>query len=779
MRYLPFLLLLLPTLAHAEYPTPAQAGFHHCALIYEAPTRGVAELMPYVADEHGWLFDSFLFLRQSTSKGVSNLEGQTRMPDWQEHFTRWFGKDRDLAALDETIEQATKRLGPVARRPIMLSIPYPSALVKDFGDVDGDGQSEDLSTPQGQEKVARWYVAEAQRQFAAAGFRHLSLWGLYWMNEGVSDSEKATMRTYSRAIHDAGLRFLWIPWYHAPNWRNWRELGFDVAIMQPNYAFLETHHGNVRRNRLAVNATDAREGGLGVEIELPMTLSIPGSPRLFLEYLRDGAASRYGYQQAATAYYLGSQWIEKLAAARDPLYAALAAYVRGETVPEPDAARNWMVGGKSAPFLGDQDLSVGRPISGAEAAFPASQSEALDVFFDEPGEPWTGMIRVEGRTAGGQAWQPAGWLLRSSKVADDGRFQVATVPLCGTWTQLRVSFDGETPPNVAELTAQPPTLGGCTAHLAYRKRYQVYPAEAARYGDDGYELTDGVIPEKGFSSGKTVGWSSLPVAVTVDLGEVMDIEKAELCLQYDEGAAVFYPRSSLVMLSTDNPPPGHPNGMGAAPANFAWIAPGAPVIDYRRSDTDFDAHIPFVPSRPVRARYVTFLAQANVWLMLSEIRVFSGGRNVVLGKPYTLQPAPAAVRGYASYPDDGQLLTDGIVASGFSIGTVYGWSDGKERTIEVDLAREARLDEVTVWSVTGSHAGIYLPSAVKLAVSDDGKTWEDVGAATAGTAPDEPSTACPFTLKLKGQKARYLRAVVTPSKGWSMVSEIQVCGKEE
>ncbi|MEI6500843.1 MAG: hypothetical protein WCP21_07430, partial [Armatimonadota bacterium] len=100
MRYLPCLLLLTATLAHAEYPTPQQAGFHHCALLYESAPRGVAELLPYVADERGWLFDAFLFLRQGTSRHVSTLDGQTTLPDWQEHFATWFQPDRDLTALD-------------------------------------------------------------------------------------------------------------------------------------------------------------------------------------------------------------------------------------------------------------------------------------------------------------------------------------------------------------------------------------------------------------------------------------------------------------------------------------------------------------------------------------------------------------------------------------------------------------------------------------------------------------------------------------------------------
>jgi hypothetical protein len=205
--------------------------------------------------------------------------------------------------------------------------------------------------------------------------------------------------------------------------------------------------------------------------------------------------------------------------------------------------------------------------------------------------------------------------------------------------------------------------------------------------------------------------------------------------------------------------------------------PGEAVVDHQRNATDLDAHYPFVPAKPVKARYATFVAQANVWLMLSEIRLFSGGRNVIAGKPYTLQPPPTAVRGYASYPDDGLLLTDGIVANGFSISTVYGWSNDKERTVEVDLGRLCRVDEVTAWSVTGSHAAIFLPKQVRLALSNDGAQWREVGTAGPPAIPDEPSVAAPFAFKLGPDTARYLRVTVTPSRNWCMISEIEVKGQ--
>lgn len=778
MRYLLCCLCvsLLVGAAHADYPTPQAAGFHHCALIYETSQRGVAQLTPYAADERGWLFDAFLFLRFQTSTGVSCSYGQTRLADWRDQLDTWFAPGRDLAALDQALEQLSTRFGPPPPRRVMLSIPYPHPALDDFGDVDGDGTTEDLSTAQGRESVARWYVAEVMRRFAAADFRHLQLWGLYWMREDVSDADAPAIAAFSRAIHEASLRLLWIPYYHAPNWSRWRELGFDVAIMQPNYAFLRTHHGSVRRNRLAINAADARAHGLGVEIELPMSLHFPGAPRLFREYLRDGAAERYGYQHAATAYYLGTDWIEKLAAARDPLYADLAAYVHGDTLPEPDLPVHWEIAGEPAPWLSDRFLTAGRPLSAAQATVPPQPLEALDVFLDEPDTLWTGLLRVDGQPAPGEPWQPVGWALRSGRRADDRRYQVVTVPLRGSWHTLRLRCDGDALPTIAELTPLGPTLTSAPSHLALGASYQVSPPDPPYYGDSGCELTDGTIPDTGFPSGQTVGWIGATAAVTFDLGDLVEITGGEAHLQGGSGAGVFWPRTAVLLLAADYPPPPRGEGLGAPPSGLVSVPSAELVLDRTRSATDQDGHLSFIPAHPVQARFATFLFQPHGWLMLSELRLLSGDRNVLAGRPYRLQPAPTPVRNDPGYPDDGLLLTDGIIAQSFGRSLVYGWADATERTIEVDLGRTCSVDEIVVWSLTGSRAAIFLPSSVKLSLSEDGQTWIDLGEASPATVPEEPPTPCRFTLSLERQPARFFRVVVTPSTGWSMLSEIQISG---
>lgn len=777
---LPCLIIVVTaSLAGAEYPTPEAAGFHHCALIYECELRGPAELAWYVANDDGWLFDAFLFLHQRAVSGQATMNGTTDRADWEGQLDTWFAPGRDLHALDEAIEAATRQHGPVSPRQVMLSIPYPHREVTDFGDVDGDGVSEDLSTPQGRTRVAQWYIAEAQRRFAAAGFRHLELWGLYWMNEGASDADIAVVRQFSDAVHAAGARMLWIPWFMAPGWERWREMGIDVAIMQPNYAFLTVHGGKIRRNRLVINARAARREGLGVEIELAMAWRLPGAALLFRHYLRDGAPEREGYQQAATAYYLGRNAVEDMATSPEPaeraIYDDLCTYVQNGLVAEPDPPVAWQADGADAPWLGDHSLDEGRPIREAEAAVPAQGWGALDVMLHEPEVSWTGLVTVEGQAQAGAPWEAAGWALRAQGSERDRPWQVVTVPLAGSWERLRVRFDGgDEAPSVSELTPQPPLFEG-TPHLATGAPYSFSHPDEALYGDSGGELTDRRIPETGFPSGETVGWTGPPATISFDLGAPTEITSAEVHLQGGSYAAVNWPQSAM-MLVADDAPARRTTGIGPVPENLRWLAPGPVVVDRRRSERDLDGHLTFRAGAPLRARFVTFIMEPAGHLMVSEIRIFSGADNVVAGREYALEPPPTPRRAPESYPDDGRKLTDGQI-TGFAPRSVVGWRDDEERTVVVDLQAPCRVDEVLVWTLTGSRYGIIPLPGATVALSEDGQTWREAGSAEVAPAPADPSTACAATIDAGGERARYVRVTVQRTSGWAMLSEIEVRGE--
>lgn len=773
------ILLSAAAVAGAEYPTTQQAGFHHCVLIYEAKVRGVEQFAYYVANDNGYLFDAFLFLHQLTKSGKSTFYGETQKADWDDELETWFAPGRDLHALDEALERAKEKHGPVAKRQVMLTIPYPNAKVKDFGDVDGDGIGEDLASSEGRAKVAKWYIETTARRFAEAGFRNLEFWGLYWMNEGASDADVAIVRQFSDAVHAASKRMLWIPWYLAPGWQRWREMGVDVAIMQPNYAFLTIHRGSIQRNRLIANARFARREGMGVEIEMPMSWRLPGGPLLFRHYLRDGAADREGYQQAATAYYLNGTTVEELGVSTDPkaqaLYTDLCAYVQNQTVAEPDAAAQWLVQGKIAPWLGDHRQTQGRPVLEAEAAVPRRLYGTLEVMLHEPEQSWRGMVVVEGRGSAGAHWQPAGWALRSQRTERDGPWQAFSVPIAGGWERLRVKFSGAYgAPCVSELTPQPPLFEGAV-HLAQDAPYTWSGQAQPLYGDSGGELTDGRIPEAGFPSGETVGWTGPPATISFDLQSPAELTHAEVHLQGGSYAAVNWPRSAVMMVSDDEPAR-RTAGTGALPSNLTWVAPEPVVVDRKRSETDLDGHLTFRPSRPVRGRYVTFVMEPIVHLMVSEICLFSDGQNIVAGKEYVLQPPPSPRKMPETYPDDGRKLTDGQITD-FAPRAIVGWHDEAEHTAVVDLQSPCRVDQVLVWTMIGATVGIAPLASATVSLSTDGRTWREAGTAEPAVVPPSPSTPCACTVDTKGQIARYVQVVARRGQGWGMLSEIEVRGE--
>ncbi len=768
----------------AGYPAPAEAGFHHCALIYDAPARGPAAFAPYVSLGKDWLFDAFLFLVQRSGRGIPTMTGQTTREDWQYHLDQWFTPGRDLHALEAALAEAAGRLGDPSPRAIILSVPYLHREVRDFGDVDGDGLSEDLSTPTGRQAVLRWYLDSARQRFASAGYRRLSLWGFYYMNETVSTADAAAARLLADEVHSRGLRVLWIPWYRAAGWESWREFGFDVAILQPNYAFVSVHLGSIRRNRLAVAADLAAGAGMGVEIELPMALAEPAGHRLFRHYLRDGAPDRCGYQAAATAYYLGATSVEELAASTDParrrLYEDLASYVAGRVVPEPDPDVSWTAAGRPVPALGDHRLAEAVPgVSEAECRFEVPRDVAtIDIFLHETGDPWRGTALVE--TLGGDGrWQPGGWALRPCANPHDSRWQAVTVPVLQRASGLRVRLSPATAspsPAVAEITALPPEFGKVHVHRAWCRPYRFDPEPVARYPDSGGELTDGEVAG-GFPTGKTVGWIGTSCAVLFDLGTEVPLTGAEAYLQGGGYAAVNWPASAVLLAARDQAPPVLHRGLGALPEGFVWVPAGPPVMDRTRSPHDMDGHLVYAFDPPVVARHVAFQFDPSGWLMLSELRLLSDSRNVAAGLPYTLTPPPTPAASAGPYGDDGRRLTDGVVAERFAPAAVTGWSDPRPRTVEVDLGRTVPLSAVTAWSLGGGHAGIFAPASARFEISEDFQTWRPAGEAARPSLDETARTSVPVPFHASlpaGAAARRVRVTVSGTQGWTMLSEVEV-----
>lgn len=313
------------------YPKPGSqqaGGARHIVLTYtgyyqdpSVTTWDPSDYAPYVVyidreyQVKDWFFDTFLMLPLGTASSGRSYVGEKEKPsnqaDWQEFADKLFEQEHQLAALNEAVRIQKERLNdPSYRAKVILTTVYPSPFQKAFGDVDGDGKVENLDprsvgsevSLRNRVAVARWFLNQLLQRWKDARYEHLELIGFYWLPEAVmhqnSEEEEAVVMETSRLIHEAGYRFLWIPFVQSDGYRDWERLGFDVAMMQPNYAFNE-----VDKSRLDQTAVLAKQYGLGLEVEKHWD-SDERRLQQYSEYLDAGARTGF-MSESVVGYYQG------------------------------------------------------------------------------------------------------------------------------------------------------------------------------------------------------------------------------------------------------------------------------------------------------------------------------------------------------------------------------------------------------------------------------------------------------------------------------------------
>ena len=173
-------------------------------------------------------------------------------------------------------------------------------------------------------------------------------------------------------------------------------------------------------------------------------------------------------------------------------------------------------------------------------------------------------------------------------------------------------------------------------NLAFGRSYTVRPAPESHYPDRAAELTDGILTRQGFADGHTVGWSGAPrVTVEVALPKGTSVEAVRCHVQGGGYAAVHFPRALSVAISNDGKQ-WRLLSDSRARIEPAPVDPGVPQeisLRWLRQEG---------PPGGLPARWVRLTLLPAGWLMLSEVEVLSGGRNVARSQPYRLRPLPTA-----------------------------------------------------------------------------------------------------------------------------------------
>lgn len=741
-----------------------QEGVHHAAIIY-ACDRDSEGMKPFVARMENYrptgeyLFDTYIFLRLLNTSGVFADSAGAKKEDWEDCLDTYFRDNTNIFALEGALKSLENTIGkPETKRKAIISIPHPHKATENFGDVDGDGVDEDFLDDNDRKKVLNWYVQEAIDRFNSYNFEHVELWGFYWDTESIP-SDEAAVSMASDVVHDAGYKFMWIPYYEAPGYEKGNDY-FDVTIMQPNYAFNDwTVDGKVGPERLENTWTTCQKYGYGIEMELD-TLSL-GDISNFQRYMAYGAADRLGYQFHVNGYFLGGgrfteRTYESLNKGDQAVYNMVCDYVTGKKVPDPDVY--YPVAWDGKPF--EVEAKTTDRISNV---FVSADTKTLG--------NWNGVLTAEFYRDG--KWVEAGWLA----VEEDATAQTIrtlTIPTDGTAEKVRLSVKGDkTFPDKAIRSVSLDHTGARTeVNYCYGKTYTLSPDPASRpYDDfDGNELTNGITDNYG------LGWWDTAARVVIDLGSAKDVDSLELFVKRQEGAGISLPQLTYATFSEDKPADMVLSGLGALPTNFRMEK--GTLTEVQEVTANNKVYRADFKTEKQKTRYISIYAEPTSarWMMLTELRVKCGGTEIPI-ESYALKTRTRAELGTMK-ADAGVQLTNGSVEYGFGNGCV-GWDVEKyigNKTLTVDLEQSQLINKITLYSVSAPANGAFCARSAVFYTSEDGVNWTQQGKVdkSALVQTGERSYPVPMNCKLKQPtQARYLKVVITgPNEGMCGISEI-------
>lgn len=280
-----------------KYPDPNAFGCENILLVplgggNEFTAESAGMLSRYVDEQgnaKGQFFDSLVISAANSFQRADDCKETLRL-----FYEEVFASDKNLAAWDQVSARQTGE----QKTTIWFGLfcPQTGSLCSDL---DGDGQAEDLSTAEGRFTYLKYQVDTVISRMQA--YEHLELLGFYWIDEYLNENElalnKQSIQEINAYIHTLGYKSLWCPYFNAYGFWAWNEIGFDLAVLQPNYMFYATE-----RTRLSTTAETARMLGMSVELEIEDHTSA-GSISYYREYLRQGYDS--GFMNSIKMYYHG------------------------------------------------------------------------------------------------------------------------------------------------------------------------------------------------------------------------------------------------------------------------------------------------------------------------------------------------------------------------------------------------------------------------------------------------------------------------------------------
>lgn len=314
-------------------PTAYQLQEHACVLpcgglLNEAPLLWTDEKLKYYTHyvvNHqpiDRLFNGFIFKGVQTRAShfidplYAGLGDPADLTDWLQWLQALFAPEANLHAL--------ARLAGDRKPDVWITLPYPHPSQSHFGVI--QGRMPNFQTDEDRVMAMLWWADQllARWKTDVALQKRLQLRGFVWPKEMLDEDDARIVPQVNTGIKARGLLSMWLPNYGAAHVIEWRELGFDVAVLYSNY----TGHSSFERPWLTNAAMFAKTLHTGIQI-------VWGTGQMYnqthpLDYFNLGLPEAADYmQQAYQVFQFPNRTLDALYTDRFTDYIQLYLFLKG------------------------------------------------------------------------------------------------------------------------------------------------------------------------------------------------------------------------------------------------------------------------------------------------------------------------------------------------------------------------------------------------------------------------------------------------------------------
>ncbi len=259
------------------------------------------------------------------------------------------------------------------------------------------------------------------------------------------------------------------------------------------------------------------------------------------------------------------------------------------------------------------------------------------------------------------------------------------------------------------------------------------------------------------------------LTIWLDLGEEVEFNEVKIHLLDSSSDGTKMTTSAIVLANKSQPILSRSGFNSNPPINdIVWFN-----NLYTSSNSGKAQTLSATSNSSTTARYLTLELSGIYWLFISEIELFNNSNKVNIPlATSSYHPTPSSTSSNQEYPDNGRMITDGIISGYYNLNAV-----GARQPLQfvIDLGTvDTPVEQVDCYTIDDENSGIYPPRNIKLEISNDSKNWDTIKTFSPINQTFTTSSTRKNSMVHLDQAGRYLRVTITPSQGWCFASEIAV-----